>query len=161
MSLHPLGTARIAQLGLARGRLVACAQWADRSALAARLPPQTALLYPAAGARDLSSFAPDEPPRHLVLIDGTWFHAKKIYDAQPWLRDLPPVRLAPGEPSRYRGFRREPRALYVATGEAIVYARRVLEPGTRGLDGLVPSFTARVARQAHDTPHRRRAGGVA
>lgn len=149
---HPVGTARIARLGLARVRIVPCVQWADGSALASDLPAQTALLYPAAGVPELSALAADRRPRHLVLIDGTWFHAKKIYDAQPWLRALPHVRLTPSEPSRYRGVRREPREVCVATLEAIVYALRILEPETRGLDGLLRSFAAMVAQQARFTP---------
>ena len=78
--------------------------------------------------------------------------AKKIHDAQHWLHDLRHVRLTPDEPSRYRGTRAEPKAQYVATLEAIVYALRIIEPHTRGLDGLLRSFAAMVDRQAAFTP---------
>ena len=151
---HPVGTARIARLGLARVRIEPCAPWVDGTALGAQLPPRAALLYPAADARELAALSAAELPRHLVVIDGTWFHAKKIYDAHPWLHDLPALRLTPGEPSRYLGVRREPRALCVATLEAIVYALRVIEPQTRGLDGLLGSFAAMVERQAVYTRRR-------
>ena len=36
----------------------------------------------------------------------------------------------------------------MATIEAIIYALRILEPGTAGLDGLLRSFAAMVDRQA-------------
>jgi DTW domain-containing protein YfiP len=149
--LHAIGTARIARLGLAKVRVEPLAPWADGSFMRAQLPPQAALLYPAAGARELAALPVDERPRHLVILDGTWFHAKKIYDAHQWLHDLPHVSLTPIVPSRYR-IRPAPNALYVATVEAIVYALRIIEPQTRGLDGLLRNFAAMVDRQAAYTP---------
>jgi DTW domain-containing protein YfiP len=115
------------------------------------MPEGAALLYPAAGARELATLPLEERPRHLVVIDGTWFHAKKIYDAHAFLRELPRVGLSPSEPSRYR-VRRQPRRHCVATLEAIVYALRILEPQTRGLDRLLASFAAMVDRQAAYAP---------
>jgi len=111
------------------------------------LPAQSALLYPSHDARELTTVPLEERPRHLVILDGTWFHTKKIYDAHTWLHDLPHVRLTPDEPSRYR-IRPQPNARYVATLEAIVYALRIIEPQTHGLDGLLRSFSAMVERQA-------------
>jgi DTW domain-containing protein YfiP len=161
---HPVGTARIARLGLAKVRLEACAPWTENRSVRDGLPEGSALLYPAAGARDLAALAAEERPRHLVVLDGTWFHAGKMYEAHAWVRDLPHVRLTPREPSGYR-VRRQPREEYVATVEAIVAALRILEPRTRGLDGLLRSFSAMVERQAAyvaDRPPARRvidAGG--
>jgi tRNA-uridine aminocarboxypropyltransferase len=148
---HPVGTARIAQLGLASVRLEPCAPWTDGARARAGLPHGAALLYPAADARELAALAVEERPRHLVVLDGTWFHAKKLYDAHAWLRDLPHLSLTPAEPSRYR-IRRQPKKRYVATLEAIVCALRILEPETRGLDGLLRSFAAMVDRQAAYAP---------
>lgn len=145
--LHAVGTARIARLGLAKVRVEPCAPWSDGAAIRAQLPERTALLYPAAGARNLATLPIDERPRHLVVLDGTWFHAKKIYDAHQWLRDLSPVSLTPSAPSRYR-LRRQPKAWCVATIEAIFEALRIVEPQTRGLDGLVRCFAAMIDRQA-------------
>ena len=81
----------------------------------------------------------------------SWFHAKKIYNAHHWLRELPHVRLTPSDPSRYR-IRPEPDERYVATVEALVYALRIIEPQTRGLDGLLRSFSVMVDRQAAYLP---------
>lgn len=148
---HAVGTARIARLGLVKVRVEACAPRARDSTMPVPLPARTALLYPSTGARELAALPEAERPRHLVVLDGTWFHAKKIYDAYQWLRDLPHVSLTPSEPSRYR-IRREPKAHYVATLEAIVYALRIIEPQTRGLDGLLSSFAAMIDRQAAYTP---------
>lgn len=144
---HPIGTTRIARLALARVRVEACAPWADGEAIRARLPARAALFYPGPGAVDLGALAADERPRHLVLLDATWFHAKKLYDAHAWLRALPHVSVTPTQPSRYR-IRREPKPHCLGTLEAIVEALRILEPETRGRDGLLRSFEAMIARQA-------------
>jgi len=148
---HPLGSARIAALALAEVRVEPCAPWSDSSAIRARLPRGTALLYPAPGVRNLAAFAETGRPAHLLLLDGTWSHAKKIYDAHLWLHDLPSFGLMPSQPSRYR-IRREPRERYVATVEAIAYALRLLEPQTPGIDGLLRAFSVMIDRQAAHTP---------
>jgi len=148
---HAIGTVRIVRLALENVHVQACSPWADSSAIRAQLPERTALLYPTAGARELAALPVAERPRHLVMLDGTWFHAKKMYDAHQWLHDLPHVSLAPRVPSRYR-IRPEPRESYVATLEAIVYALRIIEPQTRGLDSLLRCFAAMVDRQAAYTP---------
>jgi DTW domain-containing protein YfiP len=145
---HVVGTARIAHLGLARVRVESCAPWTDAAAIRRRLPPGAAVLYPSARARELSGLAAAEHPPHLVAIDATWFLAKKIYDAHTWLHDLPHVRLTPSRPSRYGRVRREPRADYLATLEAVVEALRVLEPDTVGFDGLLGVFAQMVERQS-------------
>ncbi|HSQ01458.1 MAG TPA: tRNA-uridine aminocarboxypropyltransferase [Candidatus Dormibacteraeota bacterium] len=148
---HALGTVRIARLGLAHAQVEWCAPWEDAGAIRDRLPAGAALLYPAPGARDLAQLPAVEHPRHLVVIDGTWFLAKKIYDAHAWLRDLPHVSLTPSRPGGYR-IRREPQAHCLATLEAIVDALRILEPQTAGLDGLLEAFAIMIDRQAAYLP---------
>lgn len=145
--LHPIGTARIARLGLANVRIESCSQWIDASAIRDRLPQRTALLYPSEDARELSTLPAAERPQHLVVIDGTWFHAKKMVAAHRWLADLPAVGLPPQPPTRYR-IRREPEPWCVATIEAIVAALRIIEPQTSGFDALLRCFATMVDRQA-------------
>jgi DTW domain-containing protein YfiP len=143
---HPIGTTRIARLALRRVRVESCAPWTDGDPVRARLPGDAALLYPTTGALDLTALPSAVRPRHLVLLDATWFHAKKMYDAHAWLRSLPRVSLTPSRPSAYR-IRRQPRPHCIGTLEAIVDALRILEPDTQGLDGLLRSFDAMIARQ--------------
>lgn len=157
---HAVGTVRLLRLSLARIRVEACTPWADASALGGSLPPRTAVLYPAPAARALDTLPAVERPRHLVVLDGTWFHTRKMYAAQRWLGELPHVCVRPPEPSRYR-IRPEPRAEYVSTVEAVVCALRILEPETAGLDALLRSFDAMVDRQAAYTPVTARPSGSA
>jgi DTW domain-containing protein len=144
---HAVGTERIARLGFANIRVELLAPWDDAGAIRARIPSGAALLYPGPGACEVASLTRGQIPPHLVIIDGTWFQAKKVYAAHSWLAELPQVRLSPSSPSRYR-VRREPQPMYVATIEAIVEALRILEPHTIGLEGLLQSFVAMVDRQA-------------
>ncbi len=143
---HSIGTARIARLGLENLRMEECVPWRPDPAPLARIPPDAALLYPSPSAQRLDRIAPHEHPRHLVIIDGTWFHAKSIYRANPGLRSMRTVAIVPARPSSYR-IRREPQVGYLATIEAIVASLKILEPDTVGLDGLIDVFNEMIDRQ--------------
>jgi DTW domain-containing protein len=135
---HPVGTARFVELGL--GARVICPVRADRTlACAPELPKGTAVLFPGERAREVSEIPPPERPAHLLVLDGTWNHARRLWKANPWIAELPQVRLTPGEPSRYR-IRKEPHRHYLSTVEAVVAALRALEPDLLGLDGLLAAF---------------------
>lgn len=138
--LHSLGTARFVRLGLANAHVeVAYDAGVRDGERPPWVPDGAALLYPAPGAKDLAELTPDERPRHLVVIDGTWHTARTLYRDKTWLHALPHVRLNPASPSRYR-IRREPSLDYVSTLEAIVEALRLLEPDTAGLEALLAAF---------------------
>lgn len=87
---------------------------------------QAVLLYPAADAVPVSSFA--DNPRRIVLIvpDGNWRQASKMRARVPGLSALPCVTLPDIAPTEYR-LRAEPRAGGLATFEAIARALRCLE----------------------------------
>lgn len=151
---HPIGTVRFVELGVADSRVEA----ATLGALTERpqwIESRAALLYPAPGARRVEELAPGDRPSQLVVLDGTWHHARTLYRDLAWLRDLTAVRLTPTAPSRYR-LRREPTVDSVSTIEAVVGALRVLEPELRGLDALLEAFDRMIDWQAE---HVRRGGG--
>jgi DTW domain-containing protein YfiP len=166
---HPIGTARIAELGLLRGTILRPHSPVERSLAASFLPPPgTGLLFPHRRARELAALEPDERPRGLIVLDGTWGQASKLYRENGWLAALPHYALSPSEPSRYR-IRREPRPNFISTIEAVVAALRILEPATEGLDALLTAFDEMIDAQvvyAHRAPRRperkirRRARGV-
>lgn len=145
--LHPIGTARFAQLGLCNARIEVAWNAGQREEVApAWLPEGTALLYPTPHARDLRELPAHDRPRHLLVLDGTWHTARTLYRDKVWLAQLPHVRFTPLSPSNYR-LRREPTRDHVSTIEAIVEALRVLEPETRGLDQLLSAFDAMIDDQ--------------
>ncbi len=110
------------------------------------LKPGAGLLFPGPGARLLDEVPAHERPRQLIVIDGTWHHAKTFMRDLTALQAVPRYRIAPSEPSRYR-IRREPSEQFLSTVEATVAALRVLEPETRGLDELLGAFYTMVERQ--------------
>lgn len=153
---HPIGTARIAHLGLENVRVEVCY---DRTAGApGDLPTDAALIYPGDGVRDLTDLGEDELPSTLLVIDGTWAHAHTIYRDSPWLQHLPRYGLRPREAGRYR-LRKEPARDCVSTIEAVVQALAFLEPDTPGLQDLIGTFDHMIDDQLeliarHRTGHR-------
>jgi DTW domain-containing protein YfiP len=151
----PIGTARMASLCLPQAELHVGVRWADSAPLARALgdPARPAiLLYPGAGARDILREPPSGPVT-LVVVDGTWSQAKTVVRDNPVLQALPRYAFATPEPSQYR-IRREPRAEYVSTIEALMHVLGALEgePARfrRLLDPLRAMVDAQLACQARD-----------
>jgi DTW domain-containing protein YfiP len=124
----PIGTARMASLCLPQAELHVGVRWDSSAPLAAALanparPP--ILLYPGPGARDILRDPPTGPVT-LVVVDGTWSQAKTVVRDNPVLQALPRYAFATPEPSQYR-IRKEPRAEYVSTIEALMHVLGVLE----------------------------------
>jgi DTW domain-containing protein len=159
---HPFGSARMLITALKRGRVEVADGAAGKSLLhATPLPPNTGLLYPHSNAQELSTLAPAERPANLILIDGTWAHAKRVYQDNPWLQQLRHFAISPVRKSRYL-VRREPNDWCLSTLEAAVEALQWLEPETAGLKELLAVFermnTDQVQRAANSprTPRRKR-----
>jgi len=144
---HPFGTARLVALCMPNAA-VHTAYGGLRGVLHCEvpLPADAAVLFPHATAQDLALLPAAEHPSTLVVLDGTWAHARRLYRDNPWLQRLRHVRLHPSAPSRYR-IRREPREDYVSTIEAIVQALHVVEPATPGIDRLLDAFDRMVDQQ--------------
>jgi DTW domain-containing protein YfiP len=144
----PIGTARMASLCLPQAELHVGIRWTDSAPLARALqdparPP--ILLYPGPGARDILR----EPPRGpvtLVVVDGTWSQAKTVVRDNPVLQALPRYAFATPEPSQYR-IRREPRAEYVSTIEALMHVLGALEGEPARFRSLLDPLNAMVDAQ--------------
>jgi DTW domain-containing protein YfiP len=143
---HPFGSVRFARLGLARLALDVYGEaFAHQRTWSAAAPAGAALLFPGPAARELSELDENERPSGLVVIDGTWSHAKSILKKTPCLAALPQVKVRPRAPGLYR-IRREPALHCMSTIEAIIEALRVLEPNTPGLDELLAAFVGMIDR---------------
>ncbi len=140
---HPFGTTRIAQLTLARVRKLVTFGVIPKPL---DLSPQAALLYPSEEAQDLAELPVAQRPDELIVLDGTWSHARVIYRENPWLQALPAVGLNPSTPGRYR-IRKEPRPEYISTIESIVAALHLLEPETPNLDHPLEVFEQMIEEQ--------------
>jgi len=88
--------------------------------------PGAALLFPGEGALPASRFR-DDPPRLLLVPDGTWHQAERMVAGSPALASLPRLRVDPARPSGYGRLRREPAAHCLSTVEAVAEALGGLE----------------------------------
>ncbi len=148
---HPLGTARFAELGLANSRLFVTHRHLPPPAPA--LHERAVLLYPDHDVPELSQLP--YSVSEVVVVDGTWHHAKTLLRDLPILRSLPRARLRPAATSRYR-LRREPRQECISTIEAILLALRTLEPELAGTDQLLAAFDTMIDRQIELAATRKR-----
>jgi len=143
-----VGTARIAKLCLPSAEIAVGVTLAEHAAVrAAQADPERELivLYPGPGARDLARERPDGPAT-LVVIDGTWAHARALVRNNPWLAKLPRYAFTPAQPSEYQ-IRREPKPHYVSTIEALAEALTLLENDGRDFAALREPFRAMVNKQ--------------
>ncbi|MCB9564602.1 MAG: DTW domain-containing protein [Kofleriaceae bacterium] len=141
----PIGTARMASLALPGAALHVGVRWDDHGPLRAALadparPP--ILLYPGPGARDILRDPPAGPVT-LVAVDGTWSQARTVVRDNPVLAALPRYAFAAPEPSRYR-IRREPRAEYCSTIEALMHVLGALEGDVERFRALLAPFEAMI-----------------
>lgn len=146
----PINTARLAELQLERAERHIAVKIDEAPALRARLNDPAApaiLLYPGDDARDLAE-APPTGPVTLVVLDGTWWQARKLFRQNPELLTLPRYSLSPRAPSRYR-IRREPALHCISTIEAIGEALCLLEPPGFDREALLQPFEAMVEHQLH------------
>jgi tRNA-uridine aminocarboxypropyltransferase len=146
----PINTARLVELQLEGAERHVAIKIDEAPGLRARLNDAASpaiLLYPGDGACDLATNPPAGPVT-LVVIDGTWWQAKKLFQQNPELAKLPRYSLSPSAPSRYR-IRREPALHCVSTIEAIGEALALLEPNGFDREALLQPFEAMVEHQLH------------
>lgn len=141
---HAFNTARIVHRSLANSH-VEVGFISDLLSAEPLLTPNAGLLYPGDNARLIDDVPPVERPDQIIVLDGTWHHAKTMMRDIPWLRRLPQYRIDPTSPSQYR-IRREPTVESLSTVEATVDVLRSLEPDTAGLDELLIAFNVMIDR---------------
>jgi hypothetical protein len=138
----------MAALCLPNAELHVGVRWGGSAALARALsdPARPAvLLYPGEGAVDVASHPPPGPVT-LVVVDGTWWQARKVIRENPELSALPRYTFTPTTPSEYR-IRKEPAAACVSTIEALVHVLGVLEGDRERFYALLAPFRAMVDAQ--------------
>lgn len=109
------------------------------------VPAGSVLLFPSEKA-----VGPEEinfEVRNLIVLDGTWAKAKRMYNENPWLKSLPHLKLDLDKLSLYGEVRNQPKAGYLSTIESIVYALKAVGKNPEGLDGLLDVFASMVGDQ--------------
>lgn len=143
---HPFNTARMVTRALENSVLIFGRNENLEQRVVGFIQSSAALLYPGRNSRLLSDLDESERPDQLVILDGTWHHAKTLLRDIPAVRELPRYQLAPATPGQYR-IRLEPTDNSLSTVEAVVTALKALEPETIGLDRLIESFNKMVETQ--------------
>jgi DTW domain-containing protein YfiP len=142
-----IGTARLAHLALSSSTLRVGLNFARdpvvTAILAAGAPAY--VLFPGPAAVDIAELPRDRAVT-LVVLDGTWWQARKLLRLNPALEALPRVAFTPRSPSDYR-IRRQPAEYCVSTIEALAEVLAALEPDGQSFDRLLDPFRAMVARQ--------------
>ncbi len=139
----PINTARIAALCLPSAELHVGVTFDEKLIEDPDRPP--ALLWPGPDAIDITT-APPTSPITLVVVDGTWWQARKLVRANPALARLPRYAFRPEHPSDYR-IRKEPQDEYVSTIEALVHVLGVLEGDRERFGAMLAPFRAMVDAQ--------------
>mgnify|MGYP000928836461 CR=1 FL=1 len=140
-----IGTARMAHLALPSSSFIEGTRLDDDPRLASLFVDDgVAVLFPGEGARDLTEWRP--PPTTLVVLDGTWWQAKKLLTLNPRLASLPRLSYAPSSPGNYR-IRTEPSDTHLATIEATAAVLGALEGDPARFEHMLRPFTFMVDRQ--------------
>ena len=153
----PIGTARLAHLCLPGSELHVGVDFDDNPEVLAALAAAEAagrpahLLFPGPRSVDLAEAKLDGPIT-LVVVDGTWWQARKLVKRNARLAALPQLRFTPPAPSRYR-IRREPAEDYVATVEALAHVLGALEGDPARFAGLLRPFDAMIDTQVRYATH--------
>jgi len=142
-----IGTARIAHLGLANSELhvgVDFSRNARVNAVAAGEAGRVAILYPTPDALPAEEFKGKLDT--LIVVDGTWNTARKLFEKNPPLATLPRVRLTPTKPGNYR-IRKEPAEHCLATVEAVAEVLSTLEGDSTRFEPMLRAFERMVDLQ--------------
>lgn len=145
----PIGSAAIANgfmvSKLQRKQLWGSEEFQDFMEFDIVIPPGSALLYPS--EKSIGLEAVDFDVKHLLVLDGTWSKAKRMYHENPWLKFLPHLKLESGKESLYSEVRHQPKAWCLSTIESIVCALKTLGEDKNGLDNLLDVFVSMIGDQ--------------
>ncbi|CAM8947945.1 unnamed protein product [Rhodiola kirilowii] len=85
--------------------------------------------------------------KNLIVLDGTWAKATRMYNENPWFKALPHLKLELDKSSLYGEVRTQPKKKCLSTIESIVYALKAVGDCPDGLDGLLDVFESMVGDQ--------------
>jgi hypothetical protein len=149
----PIGTARMAHLALENSELHEGVSFDGHPAVEALArTPGTVVLFPSPDAKPVEAFA-DEPPKNLVVVDGTWPLAKKVIRESRVLGQLPRLGFVPTRPGNYR-IRKEPAEHCLSTIEAVVEVLSQLERDPSRFSPMLRAFDLMVDRQIEHAERR-------
>jgi DTW domain-containing protein YfiP len=129
-SKHPLNTVRIMKKSFKNITIFVGEDFSAHSDLNAILTNphySCALIYPSETSTELEKISSDQKPTHLILLDGTWRKAKKVFLLSKNLQTLPAYTFKTEIQSDYR-IRQSSIENSLSTLEASSLALKTLEP---------------------------------
>ncbi|XP_039170239.1 uncharacterized protein LOC120294295 [Eucalyptus grandis] len=112
------------------------------------VPRGSVLLFPTENALSIDELkAAEFEVRNLIVLDGTWMKAKRMYSENPWLKLLPHLKLDLEVMSLYEEVRSQPKAGCLSTLESVIYTMKAIGGGPEGLDQLLDVFESMVDDQ--------------
>ena len=127
---HPLNTVRIMKKSFKEMTIIIGEDFSSEIRLNTLLSEPNnscALLYPGVNAITLNNSEANKKITHLILLDGTWRKAKKIFMLSKNLHSLPSIKLSLLTSSDYR-IRKAPSDQSLSTLEAATRALAYIEP---------------------------------
>ncbi|KAI3825795.1 hypothetical protein L1987_07437 [Smallanthus sonchifolius] len=110
------------------------------------VPKGSMLLFPSENSIGVEDV--DFDVKNLIVLDGTWAKATRMYKENPWLKLLPHLKLDVDKLSLYGEVRPQPKAGCLSSIESIVYALKAVgEDDHEGLDCLLDVFESMVGDQ--------------
>jgi len=104
--------------------------------------PATVLLYPGSTSRELREDSPADPEiANVILLDGTWDQAKKMFLRNPALQKLKQIMLNISEVSKY-SVRTQPTDGCLSTLESAVHSAAILEDRREIIEPLIRPLLA-------------------
>lgn len=151
---QPLGTARILSLSLPNCQVIVGEDFSDNQALNHLLESDTefALLYPSETAMPASEWGKRcAKKRGLILLDGTWRKAFKMWQLSVNLHALPMVSLDGTLKGNYR-IRKSPKAEGLSTVEAAFHALASMTGESARFEPLLSAFNGMIDFQIKQMP---------
>ncbi|KAJ4789967.1 DTW domain-containing protein 2 [Rhynchospora pubera] len=109
------------------------------------VPPNSVLLFP--NEKSLALDSVDFQVKNLIVLDGTWAKAQRMYHENPWLKLLPHIKLDSVKESLYSEVRHEPKSGCLSTIESIVFALKKFGEDAERLDLILGVFESMILDQ--------------
>ena len=146
-SKHPLNTARILKMGLSNCEVWTGEDFSGHPLLQKVLKEKSCyLLFPGTNAKTTREVLQTATPEALIVLDGTWRKAKKIYYSNPQLQQLPCIELTDLPISDYR-IRKAPGEGALSTVEATVALLRQASHNSKAHQQLLDTFRLMIEQQ--------------
>jgi DTW domain-containing protein YfiP len=141
-SKHAKNTARLAPLLLPHAQIYIGLIESDFAPLIEKTKQakRNLLVYPSADAKPLGNQHSNCPYDHIIILDGTWRKARKLWLNNPWLHNIDACEIKAEAGSQYH-IRKAPNEQSLSTLEAIAWTLHTLEscniePFFKALEGL-------------------------